>query len=46
MYASLPRGDFNAWWDFTLIMEDRSFGAHNPTYVNTLLTGIEATLGL
>ena len=46
VYASLARADFNAWWDFTLVMEDRSFGAHNPTYVNTLLTGIETTLGL
>ena len=46
VYASLARADFNAWWDFTLVMEDRSKGAHNPTYVNTLLTGIETTLGL
>jgi len=46
VYASLARADFNAWWDFTLIMEDRSKGAHNPTYVNTLLDGIETTLGL
>ena len=46
VYASLPRDIFNAWWDFTLVMEDRSFGAHNPTYVETLLDGVEATLGL
>ena len=46
MYASLDRDDFNAWWDFTLVMEDRSLGAHNPTYVDTLLDGVEATLGL
>jgi len=46
VYASLARADFNAWWDFTLVMEDRSFGAHNPVYVNTLLDGIETTLGL
>jgi hypothetical protein len=46
MYASLPRDDFNAWWDFMLVMEDRSLSAHNPTYVNTLLTGIETQLGL
>jgi hypothetical protein len=46
VYASLERDIFNAWWDFTLVMEDRSKGAHNPTYVNTLLDGIETTLGL
>ena len=46
VYASLPRDDFNAWWDFMLVMEDRSLGAHNPTYVNTLLDGIETQLGL
>ena len=46
VYASLTRANFNAWWDFTLVMEDRSNGAHNPTYVETLLDGIETTLGL
>ena len=46
VYASLPRDVFNAWWDFTLVMEDRSFSAHNPTYVKALLNGIETTLGL
>jgi len=44
--ASLDRDIFEAWWDFMLLVEDRSNGAHNPTYVNTLLTGIETTLGL
>jgi len=44
VYASLERADFNAWWDFTLIMEDRSFSTHNPTYVKALLTGIETAL--
>jgi hypothetical protein len=46
MYASLERDDFKAWWDFTLIMEDRSLSAHNPSYVKALLTGIETTLGI
>jgi len=46
VYASLERDDFNAWWNFTLIMEDRSLSAHNPTYVKTLLNSIEATLGI
>ena len=46
VYASLPRDVFNAWWDFTLVMEDRSMSAHNPTYVETLLDGVETTLGL
>lgn len=46
VYASLARDVFNAWWDFTLVMEDRSMSAHNPTYVKTLLTGIETALGI
>ena len=46
MYASLERDDFNAWWDFMLIMEDRSKSAHNPVYVDALLDGIETTLGI
>jgi hypothetical protein len=44
--ASLPRDVFNAWWDFMLLVEDRSNGAHNPVYVETLLDGIETALGL
>ena len=46
VYASLARDDFNAWWDFMVVLEDRSKGAHNPVYVDALLDGIEAQLGL
>ena len=46
VYASLTRANFNAWWNFTIIMEDRSLSAHNPAYVKTLLNSIEATLGI
>ncbi len=41
MYASLPKAQFNAWWDFMVLLEDRSKGAHNPVYVETLLSGAE-----
>ena len=46
VYASLARADFNAWWDFMVILEDRSNGAHNPAYVETLLKSAETQLGL
>jgi hypothetical protein len=45
-YASLPRDDFNAWWDFMVLYEDRSNSAHNPAYAETLLDGAETQLGL
>ncbi|MCG8306018.1 MAG: collagen-like protein [Cytophagales bacterium] len=46
MYASLPREEFNAWWDFMVLLEDRSNGAHNPAYMETLLGGAESALGI
>lgn len=46
VYASLEKDEFNAWWDFMVVLEDRSNGAHNPTYVKALLDGIETTLGI
>lgn len=46
MYASLARDDFKAWWDFMVILEDRSNGAHNPVYVEALLSSIETQLGI
>ncbi len=46
MYASLTREQFQAFWNFMIIMEDRSNGAHNPTYVDAMLDEAEATLGL
>ncbi|MCK5278296.1 MAG: hypothetical protein KAK04_07160 [Cyclobacteriaceae bacterium] len=44
VYASLPRADFNAWWDFMVLLEDRSNSAHNPAYAETTLAGVEAQL--
>lgn len=44
VYASLTKAQFKAWWDFTLVLEDRSKGAHNPVYIADLLDGIEAAL--
>lgn len=46
MYASLTKAQFQAWWNFMNALEDRSNGAHNPTYVKAMLTEAEATLGL
>ena len=46
IYASLLKDDFNAWWNFMLVLEDRSNSAHNPTYVDALLTEIETQLGI
>lgn len=28
---------FQAWWNYTVILEDRSLGVHNPAYTSTLL---------
>lgn len=46
VYASLPRADFNAWWDFMVLLEDRSNSAHNPTYAKSLRDGAKTQLGL
>lgn len=46
VYASLPRADFNAWWDFMVLLEDRSNSAHNPTYAKALRDGAKTQLGL
>jgi len=46
MYASLSRENFQAFWNFMIVLEDRSNGAHNPTYVKALLSEAEATLGI
>jgi hypothetical protein len=46
LYASLPRAQWNAFWDFMVIYEDNSKGAHNPGYVKQLLTSCENALGL
>lgn len=46
MYASLTRAQFQAWWNFQIVLEDRSKSAHNPAYADDLLSAAEATLGL
>ena len=46
MYASLPKAEMDAWWNFMYVLEDRSNGAHNPTYIKALLTSCENTLGI
>jgi len=46
MLASLPTDEFQAWWNFMYMMEDRSLSAHNPTLFEDMLTECETTLGL
>lgn len=46
MYASLPKAQWNAFWDFMVIYEDNSKGTHNPAYVKQLLNACEDALGL
>lgn len=46
MYASLTRDQFQAFWNFMIVLEDRSNGAHNPPYVDAMLDDAEAKLGL
>lgn len=46
MYASLDRATFKAWWNFQIVLEDRSKSAHNPTYMEALLSEAETTLGI
>lgn len=46
MYASLESDDFKAWWNFMVLLEDRSNSAHNPTYMNALLKSAEDALGI
>lgn len=46
MYSSITRDQFQAFWNFMIVYEDRSKGAHNPTYVDALLDQAEDVLGL
>ena len=46
LYSSLERDVFQAWWNFALLLEDRSQSAHNPTYAESLLSDAETKLGL
>ncbi len=44
--ASVTLAEFNAWFNFMYLVEDRSNGAHNPTYAKAMLTQCETALGL
>ena len=46
LYASLPRAEFQAFWNFMIMMEDRSNSAHNPPYVKAMLLQAETALGI
>ncbi|PLX10201.1 MAG: hypothetical protein C0598_10945 [Marinilabiliales bacterium] len=46
MYASLPRDEWNAFWNFMCLWEDKSHGLHNFGYAKQLLTQAETALGL
>lgn len=46
MYASLPKDQWDAFWNFMCLWEDKSHGAHNPGYARQLLNQAEAALGL
>ena len=46
MYASLPRDDWNAFWNWSVVHADGSFSAHNPAYSEELLSAAEDQLGL
>ncbi len=46
MYSSLPRAQFQAFWNFMYIFEDKSAGVHNPDFTEQMLTLAETNLGL
>jgi hypothetical protein len=46
MYASLPRDQWQAFWNFMCIYEDASAGSHNPDYTEQMLSHAEAALDL
>lgn len=46
VYASLTTVQFDAWFNFMYVLEDRSNGAHNPTYIKAMLTQCENALNL
>jgi len=46
MYASLPKEQWNAFWNYMCLWEDKSSGAHNFGYANQLLNQAEGALGL
>jgi len=46
VYASLPKDEFDAFWNFMCVYEDMSLGVHNPGYADQLLDQVESALGL
>ncbi len=46
MYASLETDQWNAFWNFMCLYEDKSEGLHNFNYAKQLLTQCETALGL
>lgn len=46
VYASLEKDQFDAWWNFMYVLEDRSNSAHNPSYIKSLIDQCETALGL
>lgn len=46
MYASLPRDEWNAFWNFMVLYEDSGHGIHNFGYAKQLLNQAEGALGL
>ena len=46
MYASLPRDQWNAFWNYMVLWEDGGHGIHNLGYANQLLNQCETALGL
>ncbi len=41
-----PKAVFEAWWNYVVMEEDRSKGAHNPAYFDAMLDYAEANLGI
>jgi len=46
MYASLPKAEWDAFWNFMCLWEDKSHGLHNYVYAGQLLDLAENALGL
>ena len=46
MYASLPKAQWDAFWNFMCLWEDSSHGVHNFGYARQLLNQAENALGL
>ncbi|WP_340113979.1 hypothetical protein [Maribellus mangrovi] len=46
MYASLPKAQWDAFWNFMCLWEDKSHGVHNFGYASQLLNQAENALGI